>query len=141
MIRLKRGFEMGNMAAAKYTDNEYIAIFKQMFEFALDPENEVRSLQDVYSVEWQIPKATFCDICNRVPECNDYRAMIKDVIISRVNKLALKGEAAAAPAIWRMKQCGEIDSATVNQNHTGIPISEHHIVFEDYTKKENDRNL
>jgi hypothetical protein len=92
--------------------------FKKILQNA-QKDNNILSWQDAcYSIGW---RATKCDYwADKLPVFGDIKKEVKNIIISRVNKGAIKGKFVPAPSIWRMKQCGERDEKDVNNKHSGL---------------------
>lgn len=127
-------FQLGNKLAEKRSKEEYIELFKEMYEAAKE-NKEILSLPEIRS-DFILPRRTFYWAIKQYEECSDYHEAMNDLIIARVNNRALNGEAPPAAAIWRMKQSGEVDSSAVNLNHSGGVASEHVVTFKDFSEKE-----
>lgn len=86
-------------------------------------DDDILCFQDAcISVEWRPSKIDYW--VNKIPVFEDIKKDIQNIIISRVNKNALKMKFNATAAIWRMKQLGEKDSSDLNFNtNTGLTIN------------------
>lgn len=128
-------FKEGNDLSKGLTDEEWEVKFREMAEYATADENGITSVQAI-RVKFEIPKSTYYYKVENFPYLKAIHEFILDVIIARVDGKAMTGEAPPAAAIWRMKQCGEVDSSTVNQHHSGGVAEKHVVEFHDYSKKE-----
>lgn len=125
-------FLPGNQHAAIMTKEEWIAKFKEMYEWCKDEENKAYSLEDVW-VNFKMPKSTYYDKCKNVDTIGEYRELMQTIIKARINKMGLENNVNVTMAIFRLKQLGDIDEATVNQKHSGEMISSHEVTFKKYT--------
>lgn len=108
-------FEIGNKAAEKWTEAEVKKTIEQMRENA-HKDSEILCLQDaIFSVDLYSSGLNY--LIDKFPVFENIKKDIQDIIISRINKGALKGDLTPSPAIWRMKQCGEKDK--VETEHSG----------------------
>ena len=128
-------FLPGNDHAVKMVKDEWLSLFHQMYEWVADEANEALSLSDV-RVEFKIARSTYYQKCKQYSELSEYRDLMQDLIIAKVNKQGLKSEFNPTMSIFRLKQLGEIDVSTVNQNHSGGFITSHKVIFEDYTDED-----
>jgi len=125
-------FKKGNKAAQAMSDEAMENMFHEMIEYAMDDANEALALQDVY-LKFNMGKSTFCYRCSKNENLAELKESICDAITARVNRGAMKGEYVPSPSIWRLKQLGEKDSSSINHNHSGNMITEHKVIFEDYS--------
>lgn len=131
----KRGkYIIGNRANQLMSVEEWTEKFIEMYEWLIEPDNEALSITDIYT-HFKIGKTTFMKVARDNEDCKEIRELMHSYIISVMNKKALIGEYQAAPAIWRMKQCGEEDKSTVNQKMSGGVATAHRVIFEDYSEE------
>jgi NAD(P)H-dependent flavin oxidoreductase YrpB (nitropropane dioxygenase family) len=102
-----------NKYAQEWTEENAQPRFIDALKFA-QKNDTCLCLQDAI-IESGIPSRTFYYLSNNHEVLQTIKQDIHDVIVSRVNRLALDRVSAcpAAPAIWRMKQLGEKDETTV----------------------------
>lgn len=102
---------IGNKYAQQWTLENAQPRFEDALKFAQENENCL-CLQDaiIYS---GIPNRTFLYLTENHEVLRTIKQDLRDVIISRVNRLALRDQAPASPAIFRMKNLGEIDEQHV----------------------------
>lgn len=113
-------FEIGNKAAEKWTEESVYEIFMQMREVAMYDE-EVLCLQDVIKhPKIGLYRSGLDYLLEKFPDFGKYKKDIQDIIISRVNKGAIKGDFSGTPAIFRMKQLGEEDRQVHEVTQTNI---------------------
>lgn len=109
-------FEIGNKYAQEWTLENALPRFEDAYKFAYE-DSSCLCLQDAI-MQTGIPSRTFYQLAKNHDVLQTIKEDIHDVIISRVNRLALDKIAPvpASPAIWRMKQLGERDEQHINQN-------------------------
>jgi len=112
-------FIEGNKAAEKWTKEEAIKIMNQILHNSIK-DNKILCLQDAY-LSVNMMNSTFYYLLDKFDVLGNYKKDIQDIIISRINKQALKGQFNAASSIWRMKQLGEKEKSEqdINLNGTG----------------------
>jgi hypothetical protein len=82
-------------------------------------DDEILCFQDAcISIDWRSSKVEYW--CNKIPVFKNLKKDVQDIIISRVNKKALKGDFNATASIWRMKQLGEKEKVEQNININSI---------------------
>lgn len=108
------GFEFKNKYAQEWTLENALPRFEDALKYA-KVDDDCLCLQDAI-FKTGIPSRTFYYLAQNHDVLQTIKQDIHDIIVSRVNRLALKDQAPAAPAIWRMKQLGEKDEQTVNSN-------------------------
>jgi len=106
----------GNKYAQEWNLENALPRFEDALKYATD-DPDCLCLQDAI-FETGIPSRTFYYLCANQEVLQTIKEDIMDHIVSRVNRLAIKDQAPAAPAIWRMKQLGEKDEQHVNSNIT-----------------------
>lgn len=127
-------FQKGHKINQEWTLENAGPRFQDALQYAEKNENCL-CLQDAiyYSA---IPYTTFYYLADNHDMLNSLKSDIMNAIIRRINRLALTNRAAAAAAIWRMKQLGEIDMQNINQfNSSNINIE----VNDEKTKNEIDK--
>lgn len=107
---------IGNKYTQEWTLENALPRFEDALIFA-ENDDECLCLQDAI-FQTGIPGRTFYYLCANQEVLQTIKNDIMDQIVRRVNRLALKDLAPAAPAIWRMKQLGEKDEQHVNSNVT-----------------------
>ena len=111
-------FEIGNKEAEKWTKETVSEIFGRMLKVA-ETDDDVLCMQDVLKhQDVKLYRSGLDYLTDKFPEFGKYKRDIQDAIISRVNRGAIKGDFAGTPAIFRMKQLGEEDRTTVDNNVT-----------------------
>ena len=109
-------FKIGNKDAEKWTEDAVYDIFSRMLKVAESDDN-VLCMQDVLKhPDIKLYRSGLDYLVGKFPDFGKYKRDIQDVIISRVNRGAIKGDFAGTPAIFRMKQLGEEDRTTVDSN-------------------------
>jgi hypothetical protein len=109
-------FKIGNKEAEKWTEEAVYDIFSRMLKVAESDDN-VLCMQDVLKhPDIKLYRSGLDYLVGKFPDFGKYKRDIQDVIISRVNRGAIKGDFAGTPAIFRMKQLGEEDRTTVDSN-------------------------
>jgi hypothetical protein len=109
-------FKIGNKEAEKWTEDAVYDIFSRMLKVAESDDN-VLCMQDVLKhPDIKLYRSGLDYLVGKFPDFGKYKRDIQDVIISRVNRGAIKGDFAGTPAIFRMKQLGEEDRTTVDSN-------------------------
>jgi hypothetical protein len=109
-------FEKGNKTAQEWTLENAKPRFDDALEFA-ENDQTCLCLQDAIYFSG-IPYTTFYYLSNNEDVLNAIKQNIMNAVTRRINRLALKDQAPAAPAIWRMKQLGEKDEQTVKTEGT-----------------------
>lgn len=75
-------------------------------------DDSVLCWQDAcHSIGWRCSKVEYW--VNKIPIFENLKKDIQNIIISRVNKGALKGDYQPTASIWRMKQLGELDEKNI----------------------------
>lgn len=100
-----------NKYAQEWTLENAQPRFEDALKFAQEDENCL-CLQDAI-IHSGIPNRTFYYLADTQEVLRTIKQDIHDVIISRINRLALRDQAPASPAIFRMKNLGEIDEQHV----------------------------
>ena len=109
-------FKIGNKDAEKWTEDAVYDIFSRMLRVA-ESDDDVLCMQDVLKhPDIKLYRSGLDYLVGKFPDFGKYKRDIQDVIISRVNRGAIKGDFAGTPAIFRMKQLGEEDRTTVDSN-------------------------
>ena len=112
----------GNKYTQEWTLENAQPRFEDALKYAME-NDECLCLQDAI-FQTGIPVSTFKYLVANQKVLASIKEEIMSAIIIRVNKRAIKNEAPAAAAIWRMKQLGEIDEQHVNQTgNTQPPIN------------------
>lgn len=102
----------GNKYAQEWTLDNALPRFEDALKFARE-DDECLCLQDAI-IHSGIPNRTFYYLSDNHEVLQAIKQDIHDLIISRINKLALRDEAPASPSIFRMKNLGEIDEQHIN---------------------------
>ena len=118
-----------NRYNSKMTVEERVDQFNMILKKCLDDELDYLCLQEAYYAEG-IAKSTFNDLCSKHKELDSIKEDMKAAINIRVNRLAIKNQGNATACIWRMKQLGEVDQQTVNQNIKHSEPTE--VIFRNY---------
>jgi len=110
-------FEEGNNAAEKWTEEEATKMFQIIYDNA-EADSNILCIQDAFLA---IPMrgSTFYYLIEKFPVLDKFKKDIQDVIISRVNKEALRNKFNSTASIWRMKQLGERDEKSVDHTTGG----------------------
>ena len=94
--------------------------FLQMVENAKNDDN-ILSFQDAcLSIGWRSSKVDYW--VNKIPIFETLKKDIQDIIVSRINRGALKGDYQPASSIWRQKQLGEKDQQYQDLTSKGYKI-------------------
>jgi hypothetical protein len=101
-------FEKGNRAAEKWTLSEATDAFEWMMNNAMD-DSDVLCVQDAY-LAYPMRGSVFHYLIDKFPVLEKFKRDIQDVIISRINRNALRNEFNPTASIWRQKQLGEKDT-------------------------------
>jgi len=136
----KTSFKKGDKAAEKWTLSEAKMVFTELIDIVVKDEDFL-SFQDVTLYNDKIPYSTFYYLLNKFPILDSFKKQLNDIIISRVNKGALKGDYVSTPAIWRMKQLGEKDQQFQDLTSNGKEINKTEIVVHSDKAKENLQKL
>ena len=122
-------FAIGNKEAEKWTEEDAIEIFNKVRDSA--KKTDINSVQAAI-LDVGLYSSGFYYLLEKFPVLESIKKDIHDIIVSGVNQSALDGTFSAAPSIWRMKQCGEVDKQEVKSdiNLTTFKISDV-IDFED----------
>jgi len=124
-------FEIGNRYAQEWTLENAMPRFEDVLKYAIE-DDTCLCMQDAIR-QSGIPSTTFYYLVENQPVLKCIKQDINDAIISRINRLALKDEAPAAPAIFRMKNLGERDEQHIAQSGS---IKQEIIVTDAATAKE-----
>ncbi|MFA5194858.1 MAG: hypothetical protein WC401_03565 [Bacteroidales bacterium] len=104
---------IGNKYSQEWTLENALPRFEDALKFAQDDDNCL-CLQDAI-IHSGIPNRTFYYLADNQEVLQTIKQDIHDVIISRINRLAIRDIAPASPAIFRMKNLGEIDEQHIVQ--------------------------
>ncbi len=104
--------------------------FTDGLKYAEENEDCLSLYDAIY--ETGIPYSTYFYLADRHDCLDSIKQDTQRAITKRVNRGAIKGKFNAAASIWRMKQNGEKDQTTVNQNISGKLDGDHKVIFEDY---------
>jgi len=104
-------FEIGNKEAEIWDEEQVRKVFNQMVVNTIE-DKDILSLQDaILSVNLYSSSINY--LVEKFPVFETIKKDIQDIIVSRVNKGAIKGEFNPASSIWRMKQCGEVERSEI----------------------------
>lgn len=103
--------------AAVWSDESLVIVFEEVLE-AAENDDEVLCLEDAIR-KTNIPYSTYYQHAKNQPHLERLKDDAMRAIKRKINKGTLKEGMPPAPAIWRMKQCGEKDTSEVNQNIKG----------------------
>ena len=121
MNGIETRFKKGNKAAEIYTEDEVLSLFDKMRDNTIT-NDDILSLQDAHHFV-NMFHSTLYYLISKFPELDNYKNDIANIIISRINKGALKGERSggynSTAAIWRSKQLGEKDTQHQKTEHSG----------------------
>lgn len=123
---------LGNKYTQEWTLDNAMCRFEDALKYATENESCL-CIQDAI-LQSGIPSRTFYYLADNHEVLRDIKQEINDLVIIRVNKLALDrlNPCPAAPAIWRMKQLGERDEQHVHQTGT---MKQSIVVADPETKK------
>jgi len=107
-------FEPGHKYSEVYNLENALPRFEDALKFATENE-DCLCLQDA-KYKTAIPSRTFDHLVDTHDILRSIKQDIMEQIVRRVNRLAMKDQAPAAPAIWRMKQLGEKDQQFIDQS-------------------------
>lgn len=80
-------------------------------------DEEILCFQDAcLSIGWRSSKVEYW--AKKIPIFENLKKDVQDIIISRINKGALKSDYNATASIWRMKQLGEKDKIETENKNT-----------------------
>lgn len=117
---MPKPFEIGNKYAQEWTLENAKSRFEDALKYATE-DDDCLCLQDAIFYSG-IPSSTFYYLADNHKVLENLKRDINSVIISRINRLAIRDQAPATAAIWRMKQLGEKDEQHVKQEITNRPI-------------------
>jgi hypothetical protein len=117
-------FKEGNKANEKYDLETAKQVFRQIIDET--KEKDWLSIQEAVVYNGVIPFSTFYYLLTKFPELENLKIELQSIIIARINKGAILGNYAPAPAIFRQKMLGE------------IPIEKHEVKQEISTLKYED---
>ena len=109
-------FKIGNKEAEKWTVEDAISMFLHIRD--LSKNDNVNSLQDAILKAGYFSSG-FYYLLGKFPVLESIKKDCLDIIVAGVNQKSLEGKFPAAPAIWRMKQCGEKDESAINHQNNG----------------------
>ena len=133
MARFEKGNSVGVQFEEKWTLEEAQKAFNVMYENA-QIDSEILCLQDAY-MAFPMRGSTFHYLIEKFPSLEKYKKDIQDVVISRINKGALRGDYVSTPAIWRQKQLGERDTQYQETKHSGeLKTEPPRFIFTDLSK-------
>ena len=96
--------------------------FLQMLNNA-KTDNDILSFQDAcLSIGWRSSKVDYW--VNKIPVFETLKKDIQNIIVSRINRGALKGDYQPASSIWRQKQLGEKDQQYQDLTSKGDKITQ-----------------
>jgi len=131
-------FELGNKDAEKWTEDVVRDYFDKMLANTKDEEQDILSIQDAIA-SVGLYRSSVDYLVNKFPVFGNLKKDLQDIIIARINKGALKGDYVPTPAIFRMKQLGEIDGQEINHKNNGKDFeSSIHVQSKDQAEKVND---
>lgn len=113
-------FEEGNKLAEKHTLEEWIAIFEGIYEKAMN--GEFLSLQQAF-IESNVRPSTATWLVDKHRVLATIKKDIGDAIANTINKGGLNMKFNPAMSIWRLKQLGEVDKQTIEQNNTTVELT------------------
>ena len=100
-----------NQKNNKKHPNVVLRKFSAMVENAKSDE-EILCFQDAcMSIGWRSSKVEYWS--KKIPNIENIKNYIRDIINSRINKKALRGNFNPTASIWRMKQLGEKDTQEI----------------------------
>lgn len=102
-----------NNYAQEWTLENALPRFEDALKYASE-NDDCLCLQDAIA-QTGIPYSTFDYLAENQEVLGTIKKSIKAEVIRRINRLAMKDQAPASPAIWRMKQLGERDEQHINQ--------------------------
>lgn len=111
MAKGKKGFQQSNKDAEKWTKEEALEVFEQLYELAATSD-DILSIADVnlYAKKhFNLPRSSFYYLVKKFNVLDDIKKDINDAIISKINRKGLNGDFNPTMSIWRMKQLGESD--------------------------------
>lgn len=113
--------EKGNKYAQEWTFENALPRFEDALKFAKE-NDDCLCLQDAI-LQTGIPVSTFKYLVENQKVLASIKEEIHAVIISRINKGALRDTLTSTPAIWRMKQLGEKDQSHLDVKSDGEKIT------------------
>lgn len=130
MNGIETRFKIGNKEAEKWTFEEVEKLFEQMYELALSDPTILCFQGACLAVNYRSSHVDY--FIKKFPVFENTKKDIQNVIIDRVNKGALLGDLVSTPAIFRMKQLGEVDESTTNMKNNGGSFDAPTVVFKKY---------
>ena len=100
----------GNKYGQRYSLKEAEKIFIETLEFVRENSEDCLCMQDAV-IHSGIPSRTFYYLVEKYEVLQHIKKDINELLISRINKNALKSKYNVAASIWRMKQLGEKDKS------------------------------
>lgn len=122
----------------KYNNKSPRVVLRKFREMLFNAENDddILCFEDAcHSIGWRGSKVDYW--IKKIPIFENLKKDIQKQIIRRINKKSLKGDFVPSPAIWRMKQLGEIEIKEVKQDLTtqGEKINQKmEIIFKDFSE-------
>jgi hypothetical protein len=117
MNGIETRFKIGNKEAEKWTFEEVEKLFEKMYDLALT-DSSILSFQGAcLAVNYRSSHVDY--FIKKFPVFENTKKDIQNVIVNRVNEGALKGTLVSTPAIFRMKQLGEVDESSYNMKNNG----------------------
>lgn len=123
------GAAKGSRNAAIWTEEEMREKFEAAYIYALE-DPDALCVQDLF-IHMGISRKYFYKLIERYPEYEEMHDKMKDALIAKVNRGAIKGDYSSTPCIWRMKQLGEKDTSEVHQHVTGT-TTQKRIIIKDF---------
>lgn len=108
-------FKIGNKDAEKWTEEEVLDKLEEMYDNSSNDDNILCFKDACISVGYRDSHIDY--FFKKFPVFEFYKKDIQSVIVSRINRNALRNKFNATAAIWRMKQLGEKDTAEVKQTN------------------------
>jgi len=94
--------------------------FKEMIANSKEDENILCFQDACASIEWRDSKVNYW--CSIIPIFATLKTDIQNIIVSRINRGALKGDFNPTASIWREKQLGERDQQEIKQTNTNLDV-------------------
>jgi hypothetical protein len=117
MNGIETRFKIGNKEAEKWTFEEVEKLFEKMYDLALTDSSILCFQGACLAVNYRSSHVDY--FIKKFPVFENTKKDIQNVIVNRVNEGALKGTLVSTPAIFRMKQLGEVDESNYNMKNNG----------------------
>ena len=129
-------FEKGNKVAQK-SPKVVMRKFQEIYQNAIIDKEVLSWQQACLSIGWRVTK---CDYwAEKISVFGTLKKEIMKIVASRVNSGAIKGDFNPAASIWRMKQCGEVDTTNKNIDVTTkgdkLPAAENFFTSNDFSEE------